>query len=222
MFTSNETIFYGLIALNVAASIAAWQLPNLMDKWLFEVNKILGQNQYYRLISSGFIHADAAHLAFNMFTLFFFAPVVVQTFGSVWFLIIYALSLVGGNLLVLYFKRNDPYYSALGASGAVNGILFASICIDPFMGIYLMFIPIAIPAWLFAIAYTLYSMYGMKKQQDNIGHEAHLGGAMVGSIAAVWLYPQAFRDNKWVLMAIFGLFIAFFIYEFIKNNKTTK
>ena len=113
-----------------------------------------------------------------MFTLFFFADVVITWFGPGKFVIIYLISLLAGSLLALFFHKDEPYYSAVGASGAVTGILYSAILLHPNMQLGIMFIPIPLPAYVLGIGYLLYSIYGMKSRVGNIGHSAHFGGAI--------------------------------------------
>lgn len=175
-----------LIIANVIFSYQGFQNYSFFNKYEFSVRKIQ-QGEYFRLISSGFLHANWQHLIFNMITLFFFAPIVLSLGWNV-LLLVYFLSLISGNLLSLYLYRNDPFYTAIGASGATTGVLYSAILIHPQMTIMLWFFPI--PAYIFGIGYLLYSIYGMKKQNDNIGHSAHLGGAICGYLITLLLYPQ--------------------------------
>ena len=105
------------------------------------------------------------------------------------------MSLLAGSLLSLYFHKNEYHYSAVGASGAVTGILYAAILLQPGMELMLFFIPIPIPAYIFGIGYLLYSIYGMKTQMGNIGHDAHFGGAIGGFVATLILAPYLFQTN---------------------------
>ena len=153
------------------------------------------------------------HLLFNMLTLFFFANVVIGFFarhmgndiatGSVLFAVLYLLAIIGGNLLALLFQQNNPNYSAVGASGGVSGILFASIVVYPDLQLYLFF-ALPIKGWLFAILYLGYSVYGVQKQLGNIGHEAHLGGAIVGLVFPLIFAPYLFEQN---MIYILGMLI---------------
>ena len=151
-----------------------------------------------------------------MLSLYFFSFGVGSSFGLLSYLLIYFVSLVGGNLFSLYIHRHNASYSAVGASGAVSGIIFASIAVFPNMGIGLLFLPIHIPAWIFGILYVLYSIYGIKSKKDNIGHEAHLGGALIGMITAIALRPQVLSINYLPILLI-TLPCAIFIYLIIKN-----
>lgn len=201
-----------LIVANVLVSLKGFNDLAFFDRFKFQPIAITKGKQYDRLLSSGFLHVDMTHLIFNMLTLFFFANVVIQfcanifehkPTGSVVFAIIYILAIIGGNLLALFFHKNNPYYSAVGASGGVSGILFASIVIYPDMQLYLFF-ALPIKAWIFAILYLGYSVYGMRTQLGNIGHEAHLGGAIVGMAAPLILAPYLFEQN---MMYILGMMV---------------
>ena len=154
------------------------------------------------MFSSGFLHADFSHLIFNMLTLYFFADVVIYSIGFIKFLIIYLASLIIGNLLSFYFHKNEYHYSAIGASGAVMGVLYSSILFYPDMSLYLFFIPIPIPAWIFGIMYLLYSIYGMKKSLGNIGHDAHFGGAIAGYVLTIIFAPSILSTQLWIVVLL--------------------
>ena len=106
------------------------------------------------------------------------------------------------NLLSYYFHKDEYHYSAVGASGAVTGILYSAILFYPDMGLYLFFIPIAIPAWIFGILYLMYSIYGMKKQLGNIGHDAHFGGAVAGYVLTLAFAPFLFQEQLWIIILL--------------------
>ena len=183
-----------IIAANVIMSLKGFDDRGFFEKFKFNVGSIK-RGEQIRMLSSGFLHADMSHLFFNMFTLYFFADFVVDNLGSVHFLIIYFGSLIFGNLLSLYFHKDEYWYSAIGASGAVTGILYAAILLEPGMSLYMYFIPIPIPGYVFGIGYLLYSIYGMKNKVGNIGHDAHFGGAIGGYVITLILYPSLFQTN---------------------------
>lgn len=186
-----------LIAIIAATCIFSYKGFNdfgFFKKFEFHMGSIQS-GEHIRMISSGFLHADLQHLFFNMFTLYMFAPVVINSFGSFSFALIYFGSLIFGSLLTLAMHKTDYNYRAIGASGAVTGILYSAILIYPTMSLYLFFIPIPIPAYLFGIGYLLYSIYGMKAKNDNIGHTAHFGGAMGGYIITLLKQPSMLVDN---------------------------
>jgi membrane associated rhomboid family serine protease len=192
-----------IIALNLIVSFKGFDDLAFFRKYEFHIGSIRSGEQI-RMISSGFLHADIGHLFFNMFTLYMFAPVVSNHLGDISFLTVYAASLIFGSLLTLYFHKNDYNYRAIGASGAVTGILYSAILLQPDMSLYLFFVPIPIPAYLFGIGYLLYSIYGMKAKNDNIGHTAHFGGAIGGFLITILKEPQMLTDNTFmvVLLAI--------------------
>jgi membrane associated rhomboid family serine protease len=192
-----------IIALNLIVSFKGFDDLAFFRKYEFHIGSIRSGEQI-RMISSGFLHADIGHLFFNMFTLYMFTPVVSNHLGDISFLTVYVASLIFGSLLTLYFHKNDYSYRAIGASGAVTGILYSAILLQPDMSLYLFFVPIPIPAYLFGIGYLLYSIYGMKAKRDNIGHTAHFGGAIGGFLITILKEPQMLTDNTFmvVLLAI--------------------
>ena len=198
-----STILIVIIAVTILFSFKGFNDLAFFRKFEFHIGSIRAGEQI-RLISSGFLHGDMGHLFFNMFTLYMFAPVVINYFGSASFFLIYMASLVFGSLLTLLMHKNEYSYRAIGASGAVVGILYSAILIDPTMNLYLFFIPIPIPAYLFGIGYLLYSIYGMKAKNDNIGHTAHFGGAIGGYLITLLKEPSMIVDNTFmvVLLAI--------------------
>lgn len=184
-------------------------------KYEFHIGSIRAGDQI-RMLTSGFLHLDWMHFVFNMLTLFFFAPVVIQNFGEWSFLSIYFGSLICGSLLTLYLHKDDYYYRAVGASGAVTGIIYASILLYPEMDLYLFF-AIPIPGYVFGIGYLLYSIYGMKAKNDNIGHTAHFGGAIGGYAITLFKKPLLLQENTlMVILLAIPIIILFYLH---KNNK---
>ena len=179
----------GIIIVNVLMSIKGFNEYAFLDKYKFQVGKVIG-GEKIRMFTSGFLHVDWLHLGFNMYALYLFGDIVAGIMGNISFLIIYFGSLLTGNMYSLYFHKTEPYYSAVGASGAVSGILYAAILLYPNMTLMLFPLPIPIPAYIFGVGYLLYSIYGMKKQLGNIGHSAHLGGAIGGFVIALVLMPN--------------------------------
>jgi len=183
-----------IIAANVIMSLKGFDDRGFFEKFKFNVGSIK-RGEQVRMISSGFLHADTSHLFFNMFTLYIFADVVIDQLGTFNFIVIYLASLIFGNLLSLYFHKDEYWYSAIGASGAVTGILYSAILLQPSMDLYMFFIPIPIPGYVFGIGYLLYSIYGMKKRIGNIGHDAHFGGAIGGYVVTLILMPSLFKTD---------------------------
>lgn len=192
-----------VVAANIVVSLKGFKDYGFFERYKFNIGAIRG-GQRDRMVTSGFLHVDGAHLLLNMFTLYFFAEVVIRWFGPGKFLIIYLVSLLAGSLLALSFHKQEPYYSAVGASGAVTGILYAAILLQPDMRLALMFIPIPFPAYVLGIAYLLYSIYGMKKRLGNIGHTAHFGGA-VGGYLTTLLFMPSIITNQPVMVLLLAL-----------------
>ncbi len=186
-----------LIAINCIVSFKGFNDLSFFRKYEFHVGSIRAGDQI-RMFSSAFLHVDIAHLAFNMLTLYLFAPYVIYSLGNQSFVITYLASLVFGNLLTMLLHKNDYNYRAVGASGAVMGIVYAAILVQPNLEIYFM------PGYIFGIIYLFYSIYGMKAKSDNIGHTAHFGGAIGGYVITLCQVPQMFTENTMtvVLLAV--------------------
>jgi membrane associated rhomboid family serine protease len=193
MMQGSNPIVLLIIIANVLFSMKGFDNYTFLDKYKFQVGRVLGKEKI-RMISSGFLHVDWMHLGFNMYALYMFGGFVDSILGSISFLIIYFGSLLAGSLYTLQYHKNEPYYSAVGASGAVSGIVYASILLFPDMQL-LLFFAIPIPGYVFAVGYLLYSIYGMKKQLGNIGHAAHLGGTIGGFALTLLLNPLLFTTN---------------------------
>lgn len=208
------------IAITAIISFIAFNNPAITEKYKFSVGAILRKKEYIRLLSSGFLHADIMHLVFNMLTLYFFAPIVIQGFGNIGFIIVYLGAILLGNFLSLYIYQKQPWYSAVGASGGVSGILFASIALIPDLKIYLFFIPIGIPGYIFGLVYFGYSVYMMlnPRAHDNIGHAAHLGGAFLGLIYAVINAPEHAMQNG-IYIGIMSLPLIYLGYEIFVRKR---
>ena len=196
------TISLSIIIFTVVFSYQGLRHHSIMHRFAFRVDAVLQRHQYKRLVTSGFLHVSWTHLLLNMISLYAFSGILETYLGVLPFLFIYFTSLAGGNLFALLVHRNNGSYSAVGASGAVSGIIFASIALFPNMGIGFFGLPFSIPSWFYGMAFVLYSIYGIRSQRDNIGHEAHLGGALMGMMTALLLHPQAFSENYLIILAI--------------------
>ena len=207
-----NTFLLAIILANVLFSFKGFNDLGFFRKYEFHIGSIRSGEQI-RMLSSAFLHADIMHLAFNMYTLYIFSGIVIGYVGSYSFLILYVVCLFSGNLLTLYFHKNDYSYRAIGASGAVTGILYSAVLLEPNMGLYLFFIPIAIPGYIFGIAYLLYSIYGMKAKNDNIGHTAHFGGAIGGYLVTLMLNPSLLFENTLMVFLLLIPIIVLFAME---------
>jgi membrane associated rhomboid family serine protease len=191
-----------IIVVNTIVSYKGFTNNRFLEDYAFEVDRILVDRQYYRLVTSGFLHTGWLHLGFNLFSLYIFSGVVEMGLGPLNFLLIYFASLIGGGLLSLLIHRHHGNYSSVGASGAVCGVMFASVALFPQMRISLFPMPFSIPSWLYALLFVGFSIYGVRSQKDNIGHDAHLGGALVGMVLALVLHPAALAENYGTILLI--------------------
>jgi membrane associated rhomboid family serine protease len=184
------TITYGIIIITAIVSLTSFNNPKAINDLSMWPVMIDTRNQYYRFITSGFVHADFMHLLFNMFTLFFFGPLVEKTLfpGPVLFIGFYVCALIVSGLPSYFKHRKDYNYMSIGASGAVSAVLFSYILLAPWGSIFVYFIKL--PAIIYAVLYVFYSIYAGKRRMDNINHDAHLGGALFGVIASLALHPN--------------------------------
>lgn len=210
-----STVLLIVIAVTALISFIAFNNTSIFERYKFNVGAIQ-RGDFIRLLSAGFLHADLMHLLFNMLTLYFFGPIVIEAFGEIGFLIIYLGSILLGNLFSLFIYQKQGWYSAIGASGGVSGILFAAIAVYPQIGIYFFFIPIPIPGYIFGLLYFGYSVYMMlnPRQHDNIGHAAHLGGAFFGLVYAVATLPEMAIKNALYLgiMALPLIYMSYMVF----------
>lgn len=204
-----------LVGLNALATWYTLQNRAVFERFTFQVGPTLG-GQWDRLLTAGFLHVHWPHFAFNMITLYFFGPSVERWLGSGLFLLVYFGSLLGGNLLALLYHRSNPEYRAVGASGAVSGVVYAAIAGFPGMELAFIFIPVPFPAWIYGVGFILYSIYGMGRQHDNIGHEAHLGGALAGLLLALALDPSLIEQNTLTILYILVPAVVLLIVLFVR------
>lgn len=186
-----------LLLSNIAISLyALFQDETLIERWAFAPNRVHEQGEWYRLLSGGFLHGGLAHLAFNMITLYFFGPVLEIVLGGSSFAVVYFGALLVAHLFLLAKYKHDPDYQAVGASGAISGVLLGFCLFFPFEKIYLFLIPIGIPAFLFGIGFAGFSYWASNRPPHagavfgRIAHEAHLGGAVGGLILTVLMEPR--------------------------------
>ena len=206
-----NTVLIAIIVVNVLISYKGFNDLSFFRKYEFHVGSIRA-GEHIRMVSSGFLHADMTHFIFNMLTLYFFAPVVISHLGDFSFALIYFGSLVFGSLLTMVFHKNQYNYRAVGASGAVTGVLYSAILLQPDMMLGIFFI-IPMPAYIFGILYLLYSIYGMKAKNDNIGHTAHFGGAVGGYLITLIKEPQLFADHTLMVILLAIPIVILFVME---------
>ncbi|RZJ94635.1 MAG: rhomboid family intramembrane serine protease [Hymenobacter sp.] len=189
-----------LLGLTVAISVYAWSNPEVLEKGMLDPYLMSRRNdQWYRFITSGFLHADWGHLLFNMFTFYSFGGVVLTYFGqqfgssngTLLFLLLYLGGIVVSDLPTYFRHRQDRSYRSLGASGGVSSVLFAAVLFYPTAGIRMFPLPMAIPGFIWAGLYLLYSYYMGRRRGDNINHDAHFYGALYGVVLTLALVPDA-------------------------------
>ena len=200
-----------IIAANAIISFKGFNDVEFFNKYKFNISSIQRGNKLV-IFSSGFLHIDVTHLAVNMLTLYFFAGSVISYLGVTGFLGVYFASLLLGNVLSYFFHKDEMHYTAVGASGAVVGVLYSAILLRPDMMLGLFFI-IPIPAYVFGIGYLLYSIYAMKKRQDNIGHDAHFGGAMGGYFLTIVLQPGIIQESSLMVILLLIPIVLLFILQ---------
>lgn len=199
-----------------ATSYKGFRDPNYFERYVFDVDKILIAKEYRRLISSGFLHGGWFHLGFNLIALISFSAAVETQLGPGLFALIFFVSLIGGNLLALYIHRNHGDYRAVGASGAISGVIFAAIVLFPGGSIGFVILPFEIKNWVFGLAFILISILGIKRQADNIGHEAHLGGAIIGVLLTLAIQPSLVFESPWLIAGIL-VPTTLFLYLVVRN-----
>ena len=182
-----------LVAITVLISLAAFNDERLSDKLILWPARMDKPGEYYRLLTSGFIHADWVHLLFNMFTLYFMGKSVEYEFMDTgitpWlYVLMYLAGIVVASLPSFIKHKGNPYYRSLGASGGVAAVLFSLVYFAPWAGIRVYFIPM--PNIVFAILYLAYSAYMSRKGHGNINHDAHFWGAVFGFLFTLAIEPS--------------------------------
>lgn len=190
-----------LIVANVIVSLKGFNDFSFFEKHKFNIGAIT-RGEKFRMFSSGFLHTNQMHLFMNMFGLYLFSNQVINGVGELGYIIVYFVSLIAGNVLSFYFHKNEYHYTAVGASGAVTGVLYSAILLGPELKYYFMFLPshignfdLGIKGYILGIGYLLYTIYGMKKKSDNIGHDAHFGGAIGGYVCTIALASWLLTEN---------------------------
>ena len=191
-------------------SLQGFRDPAFVEKFIFVPERILRDKQGYRLITSGFLHADWFHLIFNMYSFCSFGKNIEFIYGPATLMVIYFSSIVGGDLHSLFLHRHHEYRS-YGASGGVCGVIFASLFLVG-GGVTPLLCPFTIPGWLYAILFLVGSFMGIKRARDNIGHDAHLGGAIIGLLVTTALEPRIVFLRPAMFATVMGLSLVLLVY----------
>lgn len=177
------------LILNVAVGVYSLFVdPGLIDRWAFKPFRVIREREWSRWLTAGFVHVGGMHLLFNMVTLYYFGPPIENALGPLSFLAIYIGSELAANALTYWRHQDNPAYSAVGASGAISGVLFSFCLFEPFAMLGIFFV-LPMPAIVFAVLYVVLSIYASKREVGRIAHEAHLGGALGGLVLTIVLYP---------------------------------
>jgi membrane associated rhomboid family serine protease len=195
------------MGITVLVSLVALNKPAIMMDYMMNPYKVQTKKQYYRFITSGFLHQNNAHLFLNMFSFYFFGrnmeyifQAVFGPLGNVYFVALYVLAIIVSDIPSYFKHRSNPGYNSLGASGAVAAVIFASIIFMPLEKICL-FGLLCLPGFILGTAYLIYSYYQGRKANDNINHDAHLYGALFGAIFCIVLYPPSLGNFIQQLMS---------------------
>jgi membrane associated rhomboid family serine protease len=192
----------GIILLNVVISLAALYTSDKLYDWgMLRPYRTVRQNSWYELITSGFLHGSLTHLLVNMMVLFFFGSVMEDVLGITHFILLYTSALIVSGIPSVIKHKNNPQYATIGASGAVEAVLFSYIFVFPTEKIILLLLPIPIPAWFFGLAFIGYSVFESKRGGGNINHVAHITGAVWGLLYMILFVPNSIDH----ILTIFGL-----------------
>ena len=197
-----------ILLVTAAVSFIGFKRSDIWERLMFKPEAILRQKQFERMLTSGLIHADWAHLGMNSLTLYLFGRNIEAHYGALTLVGIHLVSIFGGSVLSLILHRHHADYRALGASGGVSGVVFASVFLLPDYRISMMLLPIWIPPYVYAVIFLVASFIAHRRQTDNIGHDAHLGGAIIGLLFATVLYPHMVFAAPWMFALVLGLSLA--------------
>lgn len=191
------SLTFVLIAIIAIVSFYGWSNPQIQAKFMMNPYRVSKSKEYYRFITSGFIHSGYLHLFFNLFTLYFFGSQIEIIFsilfsskGDIYYLILFIVGIIVSDIPTFIKYRSNPGYNSLGASGGVAALVFSFILFNPIDKLYILFIPIGIPGFIMGLLFLLYSYYQSKNSGDNINHSAHLYGALFGLIFSVIIQPN--------------------------------
>ena len=204
-------ITYLIIGLTCIFSGLAFQDRTMFNKYLLNPYLIHRNREWHRFFTHALLHADWGHLLMNMFVLYSFGRVIENyyfdiLFGSrsgLFYSLLYVGAIIMSSVPSYEKHKNDSYYNSVGASGAISAVVFSSIIIEPTQKIMFLFLPFPIPAVLFGILYLFYSWYMVKKEADNIGHDAHFWGAVFGIVFTLMLKPAL---GKLFILQVMNMF----------------
>lgn len=193
-------ITYIIIGITTLISLYAFKAPGLLSVCMMNPYSISQKQQYYRFLSSGFVHNDHVHLLWNMFSFYFFGTAIEREFqvlfgtsAGLYFIALYLLGIIVSDLPTYFKHKDNPNYNSLGASGGVSAVIFAFIIFEP-LALICIYIALCMPGFILGILYIIFSWYQARKSNDNINHDAHLYGALFGFIFCVIVAPSSIGD----------------------------
>ena len=189
-------ITYVIMIVIALVTYAAWKRPELHKKLMLNPYQTIRTKQYYRLLTSGFVHNNSMHLFLNLLTLYFFGLAIEQIFnayfqetGQILYVFLFLSAIIIANIPTTLKQRNNPNYNSLGASGGVAALVLAFILFDPMRNLCLYF-AICLPGYILGALFIVYSIYMSKRNSDNVNHDAHLYGALYGLLFTLVIRPS--------------------------------
>ncbi|WP_234573239.1 rhomboid family intramembrane serine protease [Rhodohalobacter sp. 614A] len=190
-----------IIITSIISLLALYVNESIYEIGMLRPYRTVRSNTWYEVISSGFLHGSFTHLLVNMFVLYFFGSVMEGVLGTYHFTALYISALAFSSIPSFVLHRNNPNYATIGASGAVEAVLFSYIFVFPTEKLILLILPIPIPAWLFGLLFLAYSVYEGMKDSQKINHEAHIAGAIWGILYLIFFVPNSIDH----ILTVFGL-----------------
>lgn len=181
-----------ILVVTIVVSVIGLSSPKVVERSLLKPYLVMRGSGYAGLITSGFVHASVGHMIFNLITLYSFGFRLEGAIGTFQFVALYFSALLISGIGTCIKHRDDPAYASLGASGAILGVLFASIVYFPRQSLYILPFPVPIPAPLFAVGYLAYSWYSSRQARGQINHDAHIFGALTGLAFVLLTDPTTF------------------------------
>lgn len=213
------TFTRALVLIISAVSLYGFYNRDFFERYLFDLAAVRGKRDWVRLLSSGFLHVGVGHLFFNMYSFYSFATALEKVYSPLLVAAVFFLSVLGGNLFSLVVNRKKTDWRAVGASGGVCGILYAYIFLMEGGSIRIMFLPVDIPVHIYAVAFLLVSYILMKREVGNIGHDAHIGGAVTGTLSAIVIIPWVILEEWYIMLAMFAPIAALMIFDGIRERR---